>query len=98
MVPVPIFPGKTSHPFIIDWVYSQVKVITILSRFYSGAYQAPSNALGAALLKQGAPARIRKLMQAGALLHIEALPQMTSLTRYKWEYRDRSLYSHAELC
>ena len=38
MVPVPIFPGKTSYLFIIDWVYSQVKVITILSRFYSGAY------------------------------------------------------------
>ena len=38
MVPVPIFPGKTNHPFIIDWVYSQVKVITILSRFKSGAY------------------------------------------------------------
>lgn len=33
-------------------------------------------------------------MQAGALLHIEALLRMLQTTPLKWEYRDLSLYSH----
>ena len=34
----PIFPRRMSRLFTIDWVYNQMKVITILSRFHSGAY------------------------------------------------------------
>lgn len=34
----PIFPRRMSRLFTIDRVYNQMKVITILSRFYSGAY------------------------------------------------------------
>lgn len=36
--PASITPRKTSCLFTIDRVNSQMKVITILSRFYSGAY------------------------------------------------------------